>query len=422
MRSFSITTALVFSALLGAAALPADDLTLEQALATAKAHNPTLKQALATLEQARERKVQALSAFLPKLGLSAGAAQTGPYGVSSGFSGGGPSSSLGLNGSLNLFNGFADKAALDQAQAALDSAEQDLRVSTASIYYSVEAAWAQLLYSQEQVDTDDQIAARQQQNSAMVKLTVDVGGDNKGSWLQTVAQSVAADANTASAKRALKGAQRSLARVLGQDDFATLKAVGEFPQTQDVPDGDDAKLAETLPTVMKARAALAQAKAALTGSDAAFLPSVNGDAGVGLAGGPWMPQDGSWSLGLSLSWNLFNGFSDAANHGSAAQALLSQEAGLEDALRQGLQAISDARDALANAMDQLKVRQASLDANLVRAEIARAQYGQGLITFTDWDLIESNLISSQQSSLSGRLNAALSIFAWQEALSKGWEP
>jgi outer membrane protein TolC len=84
--------------------------------------------------------------------------------------------------------------------------------------------------------------------------------------------------------------------------------------------------------------------------------------------------------------------------------------------------LADARDALANALDQLKVRQASLDANLVRAEIARAQYGQGLIAFTDWDLIESNLITSQQSSLSGRLNAALSIFAWQEALSKGWEP
>ncbi len=169
MRSFALARALLLTTVIGAAALHADDLTLDQALALAKAHNPTLKQAAATLDQAREHRLAAVSAFLPKLNLGAGDGQSGPYSTGGGFGGGGQGTSLGLNGSINLFNGFADKAAYDQAQASLDSAEQDLRVATASTYYSVEAAWAQLLYSQEQVTVDEQIAARQQQNSAMVQ-------------------------------------------------------------------------------------------------------------------------------------------------------------------------------------------------------------------------------------------------------------
>jgi outer membrane protein len=421
MRVLAIASILILPAL-AVPALRADDLSLEQALALAQSHNPTLTQDQATLDQARERKLAALAAFLPKLNLGAGQSQSGLYLPNSGsFISGTAGTSLGLSASLNLFHGLADKAALDQADAALSSAEQDLRVAVAGVAYAVKSAWAQLLYAQEQVALSDQIADRGHQNSAMVQLSFNVGTENKGSLLETQAQAIQADAGTRSSRRALAAAQRNLARVLGQDN-ADLKAVGDFPTMDPPPPGDDAKLAETLPTIIKARLAVAQARAALHVSDGAYLPSLDAQAGLNRDGNAWLPQNGSWSMGLSLSWNLFNGFSDSAARSSAEAALLGQEASLEDAIRQGVDALADARDALANTLDLLTVQKASLDANETRAEIARAQYVQGLITFTDWDLIESSLISAQQSSLSGRLNVALSIFAWQEALSKGWEP
>ena len=415
--------ALLFSTLLMvAASAPADSLTLAQALTQAADHNPSVRQARASLAQARERKLAAYAAFLPKLSFSAGQSQSGSYDPDQNeFSGGNRGTSLGLSSSINLFHGMGDLASLRQAEASLGSAEEDLRVSLAATAYTVRSAWAQLLFAQQQVALNAQTTKRREDNAALVQLRFDVGSENKGSLLQTQAQSAQAEADTRSAARAVAAARRALARALGQDDGSKLEAQGDFPLPTEAVEGDDAKLAASLPTVTKARLGLDSARAAVGGADAAFLPSLNASAGLNRSGSEWLPQQGSWSTGLSLSWTLFNGFSDLANRSSAKEALLAQEAALEDAQRSGADDLASARDNLADALDQLKVRDAVLKANETRAEIARAQYTQGLIGFQDWDQIESALISAQQSSLNGRRDAALNGFAWQKALSIGWE-
>ena len=403
--------------------LDAESLTLDQAMSEASAHSPAVKQARAALAQAHDRKLAAYAAFLPKLNLSAGESTGGPYDPDAGTFGGGgqPGTSLGLNSSINLFRGLGDLAALRQAEAALGTAEEDLKVSLAQAAYSVRSAWVDLLYAQQQLDLNSQTTKRREDNSAMVQLRFDVGSENKGSLMQTQAQSVQAEADTRSAQRAVAQARRALARAIGLDDGSRLEAQGEFPVPDEAPGGDDAKLAAGLPTVVIARLGLDAAKAALSGATAGFLPSLNASAGVNRSGDQWLPQDGSWSAGLSLSWNLFNGFSDLSNRSGADQALLAATAAYEDAQRQGADDLADARDSLANALDQLKVRDAVLQAARTRADISRAQYTQGLIGFQDWDQIESSLISAQQSSLNGRRDAALNGFAWQRALSIGWD-
>jgi outer membrane protein TolC len=424
MRSFIFLSLLAVFA--GAAALPAESLNVEKASTAAAAKNPALKQALNGVDQARDRYLAALAAFLPRLNLSSGLSQSGAYDPLSGsfgdFSGGHSGTSLGLSASQNLFRGFGDLAALRQAEASLHSTEEDLRLIRAKTAYDVRVAWSQLRFAQDQADQNADIAKRRDDNVALVRLRYDAGRENKGAVMQTEAQAIQAKADARRAARDLASARRSLAKTLGQDSSANLNADGELAVPAAPAEGDDAKVAETLPNVRKASLSVDQAQAALDGDTADWLPSLNASGSINRSGDAWAPQQGSWSLGLSLSWNFFNGLADFNSRRSDASGLQSQRLALDDARRQALLDLGDARDNLQDNLDQLEVRDAFLKAAEARADIARAQYTQGLIGFEDWDRIESDLISSRTSSLSGRLNAAISGYAWAKALTQGWEP
>jgi outer membrane protein TolC len=55
----------------------------------------------------------------------------------------------------------------------------------------------------------------------------------------------------------------------------------------------------------------------------------------------------------------------------------------------------------------------------LRAEIARSKYNNGLTTFDDWDLIESDLINRQRAVLSSQGNRVVAEAAWEQAQGRG---
>jgi hypothetical protein len=59
-----------------------------------------------------------------------------------------------------------------------------------------------------------------------------------------------------------------------------------------------------------------------------------------------------------------------------------------------------------------------LDAEMLRAEISTAKYKQGLLSFEDWDIIESNLINQGKTHLQRRRTSELEQARWKNAL--GW--
>jgi hypothetical protein len=75
-----------------------------------------------------------------------------------------------------------------------------------------------------------------------------------------------------------------------------------------------------------------------------------------------------------------------------------------------------------DAIDQSEVNAAYLLAEQVRAEIGRSQYASGMLSFEDWDRIESDLISRQKSDLSGRRNAVTAEANWDKAQGKSRLP
>jgi outer membrane protein TolC len=72
--------------------------------------------------------------------------------------------------------------------------------------------------------------------------------------------------------------------------------------------------------------------------------------------------------------------------------------------------------------EKLKVDQAFLEAAVLRAEIARSRYNNGLMSFEDWDRIENDLIQRQKTVLQSQRDRVTAEAAWEQAQGKGVIP
>ena len=71
-----------------------------------------------------------------------------------------------------------------------------------------------------------------------------------------------------------------------------------------------------------------------------------------------------------------------------------------------------------DAVENEAVQKELFDAEFLRAEISTAKYKQGLLSYEDWDIIESNLINQGKTHLQRRRAAEIEQARWKNAL--GW--
>jgi outer membrane protein TolC len=71
---------------------------------------------------------------------------------------------------------------------------------------------------------------------------------------------------------------------------------------------------------------------------------------------------------------------------------------------------------------QLKVDSSFREAAAMRADIARKQYNNGLLSFQDWDTIESDYIKRQKNYLASKRDRVINESNWEKALGRGVIP
>jgi outer membrane protein TolC len=133
-------------------------------------------------------------------------------------------------------------------------------------------------------------------------------------------------------------------------------------------------------------------------------------------------QTSEWSAGLFLTLPLFTGGQNFYDVQSArADARRAQET-----LRSiDNQLLLDLERAFANFQDAVgraTVQQEFLRASETRAGISRNLYSTGLLSFDDWDVIESELITTTKQSLTSLRDRLIAEAAWEEAQGKGAIP
>lgn len=418
MRSNPLLSFLLVLGLGLSAQARAESLTWEQALSICAQSNTDLRSSEEALKQARLSVVRTEAAFLPKASASAGLNQSGPYDINGGFGDGSGSGSASLSGSLNLFNGFADLAARSKAKAALDSALAAQQTTRAQVGYQLRAAFLTLLQAQEAEAQALTIAARRTDNVDLVQLRYQAGRENQGALLQTQALAAQSAWQARRASRSRRSAALSLAQLLGRDSGDGLVAQGELVAPEAPVDEIPADALKGLPSLRQAQDSLISAQQDVRAAASSWWPSLGASASVGRSGGPWLSDSGSWSAGLSLSLPIFQGGTRVVDQLSAASRLRDAELSLADAKRQALSTLRGSLDAYLNGAEQAGVEELFYQASLVRAEVARAQYTQGLLTFDLWDQNETDLINAQTSALSSLGDAQRAAAAWQRDLGR----
>jgi outer membrane protein len=215
-----------FPLVAGAAESPAPlRLSLAQAVALALSDNPDLLLAQYTQQAAGVRVETAQGRFLPEAQGSAGVTDNLRAQAALGSDEEYRNANLQLSASLNLFNGFADRAGLEVARQQRQSADADLVRQRQSLAFAVAQAFVAVLSNQELVRVAAQNYSSQQDLEQQISAFQQAGVRALTDLYQQQAATAKAQANLFDAERNLAVAELSLLQVLGQTPPQPLELV-----------------------------------------------------------------------------------------------------------------------------------------------------------------------------------------------------
>lgn len=412
LHCFSCASAL----LLLAGPLYADDvLTWQDAFARTVSNNIDLSVARLKLREAEAALKSQQSVYYPDLSAKAGRSISGSKTGGDDNWDNSESLSASLNASYTIFDGFGNRARVTKTEAELYAEKANFDQTLSNVQYDLRKAFADQLYAQELVELMKSIAVRRTGNARLVEMRYEGGREHKGSLLLKQAQLTEAVYNVQDAERSLELAQRRLAGLMKLEKFAPFRLDGTL-RAAEPPDAVSLdELARRTPSYRSAEANLKAAEQGFIITRSARFPKVAASASLSLSGKNDFTREG-WETGIGVSLPIFTGgqlSQDIIISGlKREQSRLNTEKTMLDLLNSLQSALNVYRSSYA----ALRVQDAQLLAAETRAAVARTQYEQGLVSFQDWDTIETQLITAQRSWLSSRRTADQAEAAWQNAM------
>ena len=394
----------------------------EQCVVAMAQHNADINAAKSNLQSSEFLTHSAKSGFYPQVSGNLGY----DYGNNSITSGSSTSASgsysASINVAQNLFNGMGDTARVQQASANLGGAQADLQTSKAQASYDLKFAYQSLLYAQDYRKLSADIVRRRMEDLRLVELRFASGRENKGSVLLSQAYLAQAKLNALQAEHLQVLAQAQLAKVMGRETDVDLLVSGAIPVNEPDSHLDIRQLAVQTPAHQQALARENSAQAGVQLARSALYPSLDLTGQYGKLGNNFFPENDRWYVGINLSIPIFSGGKDYYTSQSA-QALYNAAAFNRDSVdMQLLASLKTAHHGFLEAVQRLQVDESFYQAAVIRAQIAREQYNNGLISFSDWDLIENDLITRETNRLQSQRDRVIAEAAWEQTLGKGVIP
>lgn len=328
-----------------------------------------------------------------------------------------------LTATQNLFNGYLDSAKIDRAQAESLIIQQTLQITKASVSFELKSAFANLLYAKESLQITEEFKNRRQQNSHLVQLRFNSGRENKGSLLLSQAYLEQANLDIFRAQNTFENSQVDLKKLIGMDEESQLSITGELPLREPpLTDPDFKSLIALIPSYRQSQFQINSSQASLTIAKSGYFPTLNLLGSVGKSDDSFFPTNDTWSVSAVLSIPLFNGGRDYYSLRSSMASLLAAENNSISIYRQLHSSLTQAYSRYKEAVADLKVNYAFLQAAKSRAEIARSKYNNGLLTFDEWDIIENDLIVKTKSYLQSKRERIIAESAWEQAQGTGVIP
>lgn len=359
---------------------------LFEALNLAERNAPSLEQSQSALEIARYGELTAWGSFLPDASLSYGYSNSSsgvldPTGQ--GFSR--TNYSAQLRGSIDIFQGFRRFSSLKEAQLGVDASSARLRQSRYVTSEAVKVAYYNALATRELVRVESDRVARQQDQLSFVQQQLQLGRATRSDVLRSQVDLNNARVALLNAQNSSRASTYTLAEAVGVTEPLAPEESAELETQVTLPDRERV-LAQALgaaPALVTARAEAQASEAAVSTARSAYLPSLSLSGGWAWSNDDFPPENRSWSLSLSGSLPLFNGFSREANL-YRAQAQRDQAEAAERAAELSLRSDLDA------AIGTIEAAVASIDLAEQTVELAAEdlrvtseRYRLGLATILD---------------------------------------
>ncbi|MDR1453493.1 MAG: TolC family protein [Candidatus Margulisbacteria bacterium] len=416
--------ALPFVALL-CSVLAAQMYTWEDCLAETKKNNLALQTARAKVDAKKISLDSLYGGLYPQLGGSLGANTGASAGQNEDLGQAVPrqSESARLSAQQQVYDAQTWPR-LEQGKLALAAEELNYQITEINLRLQLRQEFCTLLQTQQSLELAQTVTARRSQQYELVELRYSGGLEHRGSLLTAKANLAKAELSEKQLTRRLERNKQKLAQTLGVDAAAQeLLITDNFRAATDTASQPDMlALLDQSPTLLSVAARLDSAQYDTAIAKAAYIPAVylNGSLGKNWAqsqanGENTNSEDSSWSLGGSLSFDLFDGGKKSSAVRNAELQEKIQDLELSASKQKVLLTLDEAWDKLLDAGDSIGAAQEQLQAATERSTIAAEQYANGLISFDNWIIIEDALINTQQQELNARIDALLQEAGWLNA-------
>ena len=421
IRNRVIRTSHAAAVALGAAALlslpaRAQDtlqvLTLEQAVQMSLSADPRVVAAESGISDARAGLRQANGAFLPTLNVSS------TYGNSSNErldpnSGNRVSESYTANTQLGyeLYSGGRRTAERRSARAQVDAAEAGLRSERYTAVLATTEAFYAAAAAEEVLVAAGAREQRAQQQLAFARTRLEVGTATRSDVLRAEievgnAQVAVIDARTAVATSRLElGRRVGIDRPVRPATTALPSAAPALPS----PERLGALAEQESPVVIAAQADLRARQAATRAAYSSYVPSLRATAGYDWFSFEFPPSERSWSLRLTASLPVFNGFQRESTVTRARAAQRTAESFARDAAVAARTEAAVAAEEVRAAGERAAIATRAVDLAREDLEVQQERYQLGATTILELQSSQVTLADAEVAAVRARQALATAL-------------
>jgi outer membrane protein TolC len=386
--------------------------TLDEAVALALQAQPAVVQARGDLNVARASQREAIGNWLPSLSASSGwstnSSERFDPNTQRTVSAASTSYSAGLSASLEVFDGFRRPAQNRAAGATTAAAEVGLVNQRFQVTLQTKQAFFNALAAADLVRVSETRVQRAEQQLKISKEKLAAGSATRSDTLRGTVELGNALLQLLNARTALATNEANLARMVGVD--GAVRAVGDSPWFDPGTLDTTALRQEALANAPSIRLAEAQASAAdaqIPVARAQYFPSLTASYQQSLSGNQLSALNDSWSLRLSVSWPLFNGFSRELGLSRSFASRDAAVARADDARRQANAQFTQELASLLAARQRVAIAEASRAAGAEDLRVQQERYRLGLATIVEVLTSQVSLDQAEVDLVQARLDLLL---------------
>jgi outer membrane protein TolC len=394
-------------------------ITLEEARTLSTRSHPATVAAEGTVELAEASRLEALGAFLPGLTVTSGYTnssnerfdQTTGRLISTSYSATTQATYDVFTAGRKLANWRSALARLDAADASLRASQYQTALQTTAVYYDAAAATELLRVAERRLER-----ARQQLSFANVRL--EVGTATRSDVLRAELEVGNAELAGIDAASALRSARLELGRQvgLGGEVQPVEASLPEEPPALASPDSLAALAERTAPLAVSAQAVEVAARVDRLSSYTSYLPSLRLVGGYDWQSPTYPPRDQSWSLRLTASLPVFNGFQREASIARAAAAERTAEARARDAALAARAGAIDAAQQVESAGRRVAIARRAVELAQEDLRVQEERYQMGVATILELQTSQVALVEVEAAFVTAKQRLGVAVATLEAVL------